>query len=93
MRKMLFTFVAVFVLTAGTTVATAQMRNGQGNGRDQSQTQTIGKRNGNGNGQGIGRGNGGQRQGRRLGPQDGSGPICSPGTGRASGTGPASPAQ
>lgn len=77
MKKRLITFAAVFALTVGTTAATAQMRNGQGNRQGQNQTQTMGQRNGNGQGQGMGRGNGGQRQFKRLGPQDGTGPNCS----------------
>ncbi len=77
MKKINLALATLFLTTAGSlfaldTPAWAQNGNGQGKGR-QGQ--------GQGQGQKIG------QRGKRTGPQDGSGPIHSPGTGGGSGAG------
>ena len=82
MRKRLMTITTAFLLTAGSGLAFDPPGNGRG---PQNAPQTQGQQQMEHRGR---QGNGNMEQARRkTGPQDGSGPIHNPGTGRGRGGG------
>jgi hypothetical protein len=73
MNKSFLAVATLLVMSAGAVLAFDPPRYGQ-NGKNGNTSQTPGRKQGD-------------RQGKKLGPQDGSGPIHQPGTGGGSGVG------